>query len=395
MNDHFRQLFSVSAGEFLDRYFEREPLHGTFAARQLGAADLMAILPRALRDDRVTFQSTRLVADAGLPPGFTQDQSDAQLAARFQQQLERREYSYVLQSFETYHALARGWVDAVGSQFGCRASATAFLSPGRSRSTKAHYDNVDVFALQLEGSKTWDLYRPIDGLPDTRDPRKEFEDTAGFQHVLRCTLNAGEYLYVPRGWIHHVHNDGDQLSLHVSVVVFFDSWMSVFENASRKALVGLRREKTFGQSIGAGQMQAEQTSRLLAHFVRAFQRQLESISEEEWPRFLNHCRNHNAQLAQQASAKASLDLLDSEDALLVPSGIHYIIRHENDGVHISVDSEQFHQLPQALYHQCMRQEGVRLATLLTQAEADEEAVIRFIDIVVSKTGVCRLIPSAS
>ncbi|KAL3808730.1 hypothetical protein ACHAXA_010896 [Cyclostephanos tholiformis] len=91
------------------------------------------------------------------------------------------------------------------SEFGCMVGSNAYLTPLHSQGFAPHYDDVDVFVLQLEGYKRWMVYAPLnkrETLPrvSSRDyTEKEMEDE---ERLLDVTLGPGDVLYLPRGWIH-------------------------------------------------------------------------------------------------------------------------------------------------------------------------------------------------
>ncbi|KAL7526476.1 hypothetical protein ACHAWF_005033 [Thalassiosira exigua] len=69
-----------------------------------------------------------------------------------------------------------------------------------------HYDDVDVFVMQLEGYKQWRVCAPF-GKGETL-PRKSSSDYTDDEveergeEVLDVVLGPGDVMYLPRGWIH-------------------------------------------------------------------------------------------------------------------------------------------------------------------------------------------------
>jgi ribosomal protein L16 Arg81 hydroxylase len=102
-----------------------------------------------------------------------------------------------------------------------------------------HYDAEDVFVLQTEGSKEWLLRKNtvnpwplVETLPT--DMRHERE----IMPVLRCTLLAGDWLYIPAGYWHRTQAGAESLSL--SVGVLSASALDVFDFLRRHLLTSLR-----------------------------------------------------------------------------------------------------------------------------------------------------------
>jgi ribosomal protein L16 Arg81 hydroxylase len=82
-----------------------------------------------------------------------------------------------------------------------------------------HYDAEDVFVLQTQGSKEWQLRKNtvnpwplVETLP--ADMRYERE----VMPLLRCTLAAGDWLYIPAGYWHRTQAGEESISLSVGVL---------------------------------------------------------------------------------------------------------------------------------------------------------------------------------
>ncbi|KAH8065383.1 histone demethylase [Aureococcus anophagefferens] len=121
-------------------------------------------------------------------------------------------------SNERVHALCRCLEDEFGSTVG----ANSYLTPGgAAQGFAAHWDDVDVFVLQTEGSKTWQIFAPdADDLKLPRVSSQDFDDEAldALYGTLRAevTLDPGDVLYLPRGFVHRAAT-GAAPSLHVTL----------------------------------------------------------------------------------------------------------------------------------------------------------------------------------
>jgi len=141
------------------------------------------------------------------------------------------------------------------SEFGCMVGSNAYLTPLNSQGFAPHYDDVDVFILQLEGYKRWRVYAPFnkrETLPrqSSRDyTEKEIEENG--EEVLDVVLSPGDVLYLPRGWIHQAETVSrpsqmpklpgikDDHSLHLTVSAMQNwCWADFLEMLMPEALEG-------------------------------------------------------------------------------------------------------------------------------------------------------------
>lgn len=81
-----------------------------------------------------------------------------------------------------------------------------------------HWDCHDVFAIQLVGRKRWKIYPPTFELPVPGQTSKEFKNECSDEPVLDTVLEAGDLLYIPRGWWHSAVALGEP-TFHVAVGV--------------------------------------------------------------------------------------------------------------------------------------------------------------------------------
>lgn len=122
--------------------------------------------------------------------------------------------------------------------FNSFVGANAYLTPPDSQGFAPHYDDIEAFILQAEGKKHWKVYKPRSEneiLP--RVSSKNFDQNEIGEPILEVTLEAGDMLYFPRGYIHQgVTIDGEH-SLHVTVSMYQKhSWADLFEKLIPAAL---------------------------------------------------------------------------------------------------------------------------------------------------------------
>jgi lysine-specific demethylase/histidyl-hydroxylase NO66 len=134
------------------------------------------------------------------------------------------------------------------TEFQCMVGANAYLTPPKSSQGFApHYDDIEAFCLQLEGSKRWKVYKPILKLPRVSSEDFTPEDVQGMEQVMDVTLEEGDLLYMPRGWIHQAFTlkDDNQHSLHLTVSAMQQwAWVDLMELIMPDALEAAATSET-------------------------------------------------------------------------------------------------------------------------------------------------------
>ncbi|MCA1749896.1 MAG: cupin domain-containing protein [Sphingomonadales bacterium] len=142
-----------------------------------------------------------------------------------------------------YHKPLGDFVRALEPVFSASLQTNIYLTPPGARGFRTHYDNHDVFVLQVSGAKSWRLYdepvgRPFRGegfVPDKHEigePEEEF------------VLGAGDTVYIPRGMMHDAESHPEEASLHITLGLVTKTWADVVLEAISKAALetdGLRR----------------------------------------------------------------------------------------------------------------------------------------------------------
>ncbi|XP_040907566.1 ribosomal oxygenase 2 isoform X2 [Toxotes jaculatrix] len=102
--------------------------------------------------------------------------------------------------------------------FGALVGSNVYITPQESQGLPAHYDDVEVFILQLEGQKHWLLYNPT--VPLATEYSVESEERIG-SPTHDILLKAGDLLYFPRGTIHQANTPaGVEHSTHLTLSTY-------------------------------------------------------------------------------------------------------------------------------------------------------------------------------
>ena len=179
-------------------------------------------LNEALEQHRLDFPRIRLTRDGErLQPG-----SYISYSTRRQRRVPRLRYekltqelnkgaTLVLDAVDELYPSLRALAEALELFFHERIQINAYASWKTSRGFDLHWDDHDVFILQVSGRKQWMIYGMTRAYPLTGDP-KEPKPTGPplWDHILE----AGDLLYIPRGFW-HVAFPLDEPTLHLTVGV--------------------------------------------------------------------------------------------------------------------------------------------------------------------------------
>jgi ribosomal protein L16 Arg81 hydroxylase len=219
-------LAPVTPEAFLDEQWERRPL--AIARAEPGRFDAVlraADVDRLVCETAIRTPAFRLVKDgAQLPLGaYTQDLpwrpgsfSGTVLVDRVAAE-HADGATIVLQALHLHWHPAAVYCRALERWLGCPVQANAYATPASSRGFGVHHDTHDVFVLQIAGRKRWRVYAPVVELPLKGQRWSDALGDPG-DPVSDLTLEAGDTMYLPRGWPHEAAAaDADSLHLTVGV----------------------------------------------------------------------------------------------------------------------------------------------------------------------------------
>jgi len=154
----------------------------------------------------------------------------------------------ILPHLHTHDATLADFCRAMENVFCTHLQTNIYLTPPGNQGFNIHYDDHDVFVVQISGAKDWRLYEspiqnPFRGEAFSPDVHKAGEPTKTF------TMKAGDCIYIPRGLMHDANTAGDEPSLHITVGLIVKTWADLMlEAVSEVAL----REPAFRRALPPG-----------------------------------------------------------------------------------------------------------------------------------------------
>jgi len=117
---------------------------------------------------------------------------------------------------------------------GAKVHVNSYLTPASSQGFSVHFDYNDALILQISGSKHWLVYdpdheAPVD-LPFAKIWSASPENPAALHLREESLLEAGDLLYIPRGFYHEART-ADEHSLHLTVSLDPVYWITVLQKS--------------------------------------------------------------------------------------------------------------------------------------------------------------------
>ena len=247
-------LDPVGEASFFEEYWERQPLviQRGEGERFMELLDVAGI-ERLVCESGIRMPAFRLVKDGTpLPPSDYTDEipwrpgSFSQIAS-----VERVAVEYaagatlVLQALHLWRPAVALYCRGLEMRLGFPVQANAYLTPPAAQGFAVHHDTHDVLVLQVAGRKRWRLYEPRLELP-LKDQRWSADLGDVGAPIDDFTLEAGDTLYVPRGWPHEAETSHEE-ALHLTIGLHPPTRM----DALRAALEGCANDVEFRRNLGA------------------------------------------------------------------------------------------------------------------------------------------------
>ncbi|RKH08228.1 hypothetical protein D7V97_20085 [Corallococcus sp. CA053C] len=211
---------------FLTEYWEKKVLHlrrntPDYYRHLFSLGDLDSFLGHSLTNDEV-----RLARSGSVVAPRVEGEKKTTLYQFYEAY--RTGYTPVVRNLHLCWEPIAEIASALALAFGCYISTHLYPTPENSQGFSAHWDDHDIFALQLEGAKEWRLYDSGPQLPRYSQERNDYARQRGptdnpWQII---NLEAGDLLYFPKGVVHEPRAR-TLSSLHLTYGLYPETWESL------------------------------------------------------------------------------------------------------------------------------------------------------------------------
>jgi hypothetical protein len=122
----------------------------------------------------------------------------------------------------------------LASQIGHGFHTNLYLTPPHGQGFFPHWDDHDVFILQVVGSKHWKLEKQRRAFPGVADG-VESENLELQGEIHSFTLEQGDVIYIPSGYVHAAECGSDS-SLHVTLGLAAIRWRQLLDAVVKAAI---------------------------------------------------------------------------------------------------------------------------------------------------------------
>ncbi|UYV79417.1 C14orf169 [Cordylochernes scorpioides] len=132
---------------------------------------------------------------------------------------------------QTYSTPIWRLCSALQDYFHSFTGCNMYLTPPDSQGFAPHFDDIEAFVLQIEGSKLWKCVCATGNFNqnEIRGPP-----------ALTVALQPGDLLYFPRGWVHQAASCDGKHSLHLTISTYQQhSWATLLAAALPTALANI------------------------------------------------------------------------------------------------------------------------------------------------------------
>ncbi|MCO5412254.1 cupin domain-containing protein [Ralstonia mojiangensis] len=164
----------------------------------------------------------------------------------------------------------------IAAALGCPAWANLYISPKGPSGFGRHFDDHDIVAIQIYGSKRWSIHAPTYHSPNRGDKSFYLPSPKG-KPLMEHVLSAGDGLYLPFGYWHDVETISN-ISMHVTIGLDFARKLDAVKLISEE----LAKDRFFRDKIDYSMTEVE---------AREFkERLIDVIQDLDMERFLARLR---------------------------------------------------------------------------------------------------------
>lgn len=324
-------LSPITPTEFFADYWERRPLIlNRDTPDKFRALPTIGDIERSLATSGFRHPDVRLANPDNAPKTADYTLPDGRIDVLAVTKLFAGGVTMVFEQMHRKLPALRDLCRSLESELGIALQTNLYLSPPGAGGFKVHYDTHDVFVLQVEGSKDWELFESPIELP----MRGQYHDQPGLApgaSAKRFRLSRGDLAYIPRG-IYHAACAGKDRSLHITLGTLSKTWCElILEAISELSLrdVEMRRALPIGFGTGSFDPASART-----HLFRLLDRAVASVDFDATVRSLQQefIRTRDPDLREQLANLAQLGTLSPETPVRARANCIYSVEETESGV---------------------------------------------------------------
>lgn len=216
---------------FVEQYYYRQPHSGRCAdqaALALGSWESLATILAA--DD----------ADVMLVRRNEQLATERPHTVEEAQKLAGEGVTLLVRHAERHHAGLAQLAASFAADFGAPVNIHLYVTPGDQYGFSWHYDAEEVFILQTTGRKEYSLRKnTVNPWPLEETLPADMQYEREIMPLVKCTLAAGDWLYIPSGWWHKAAALPGEPAISLAVGVLPRTGIDVFDQLRREVLDSL------------------------------------------------------------------------------------------------------------------------------------------------------------
>ena len=241
-------------------------------------------------------------------------------------------HTLILDGVQNYNTKLGQMCRMLGQETGCGYQTNVYLTPPNGKGFTPHWDEHDVFVMQVLGRKHWKVEKNRRVLPK-RLEGMEAEGRELRGEVDEFTLEQGDMIYIPRGFV-HAAECGSESSLHVTLGIYPRSWADLLRAT---IIATVERDDNLRLGLPFGYHKGDRAG--------VINRLGQELRKAAAPEFLGQVLD---QFVDELVQKAPLDIsgqivsffepkaLTLDDKVGVRAGLYYTLRPHEDTVTLKV-----------------------------------------------------------
>jgi bifunctional lysine-specific demethylase and histidyl-hydroxylase NO66 len=124
-------------------------------------------------------------------------------------------WTLIVKDASLFSARMQRFCNALQAQTGWFVQPNVYLTPASAQGFDVHYDTHGTLIVQIEGEKTWRVYKPLIDLPLESQPFSAAAHKDRLALDREVLMRPGDTLYIPHGFAHEAASGGAR-TLHVT-----------------------------------------------------------------------------------------------------------------------------------------------------------------------------------